>query len=170
MQIRLRTIFIAFIGIAFCFALLHYVRRDSAISNRALERLERTGVEITVDLGFPTTYKLFSFPRPVTRENLQDINAVGSVTVLCLSDTELTDTKLSQLKPSRCVRALFLDRNQISDQSVPYLCGLKSLLLLDIQGTRISSEGMSRIVQSLPQCKIISSSQQQEIKLPRAAP
>ena len=67
----------------------------------------------------------------------------------------LQDKDLYHLSEHRQLLRLYLGHTDITDGSVPYLCSLQQLRMLDVQDTHISSEGAHALQTALPNCTIL---------------
>jgi hypothetical protein len=48
------------------------------------------------------------------------------------------------------IEELVIDRTFVTDEAVKWLCGMKSLKVLSIEGTRLSKGGIEKVKASLP--------------------
>ncbi len=67
----------------------------------------------------------------------------------------LKDKDLYHLSEHRQLLRLYLGHTDITDGSVPYLCSLQQLRVLDVHDTHISSEGAHALRTALPNCTIL---------------
>ncbi len=67
----------------------------------------------------------------------------------------LKDKDLHHLSEHRQLLRLYLGHTDITDGSVPYLCSLQQLRVLDVQHTHITREGAHALRTALPNCTIL---------------
>jgi Leucine-rich repeat (LRR) protein len=73
----------------------------------------------------------------------------------CVSDaTKVTDAGLVHLNALTQLQSLHLSGSQVTDASLEHLKALTNLQELHLQNTEVSDEGVKKLLQALPNCKI----------------
>jgi formylglycine-generating enzyme required for sulfatase activity len=90
----------------------------------------------------------------LTTRGLQSL--VGSkLTVLNISDNNLSDDDLVILEELPLLNALYLDGNPVSDAALAHVKALPKLTFLHLQRTGVTETGIQDLHESLPKCQII---------------
>jgi hypothetical protein len=73
------------------------------------------------------------------------------------NSTQLTDDQLIKLQLSnlQSLQDIRLSGTQIDDRGLEYLSSIKQLKVLDVTNTKVSNQGVKKLQQELPECKII---------------
>ena len=82
------------------------------------------------------------------------LTSLETVAHLRISDTQIANETIREISRLRYLQSLELRGTAITDECVDDLCGLGALTSLDIAKTQISADGVSRLKQQLPSCKI----------------
>ena len=115
-----------------------------------IENLRKKGVTIRIMLHAPPMLDvtLPSERRIAIQEIAHDLGAVAkNVIWLNLSDNNLTEADLPILKQMTNLEKLRLEKNAIGDGIVDMLSGLKHLVALNVNETRLSDSGLARLRQ-----------------------
>ncbi|MEX1095980.1 MAG: hypothetical protein WED34_08015, partial [Planctomycetales bacterium] len=94
-----------------------------------------------------------AFPE-VDDDVLAQLAGLEQLEELDLSGTAVTDAGLEPLTALSGLSGLYLNDTAVSDAAVPHLSRLGRLKILSIGGTRITWDGVRRLQQSLPGCRI----------------
>jgi len=90
----------------------------------------------------------------ITEDGLTQLNNLSHLETLWLSHTAVTDAGLVVLSHFPQLRELDLEETEVSDGAMELLTGCPQLRKLKLVGTEITPEGIKRLQQSLPNCKI----------------
>jgi outer membrane lipoprotein-sorting protein len=75
--------------------------------------------------------------------------------VLDLRHTNVTDRGLAHLRELHALEWLWLDRSQCTDVGFEHLNGLASLRQLSVDAGKAENDGITKLEQALPKCKIV---------------
>ena len=91
----------------------------------------------------------------ITDDGLFHLEQFGTLKTLWLQETHVSDMGVRHLSHFQLLEQLLLtDCVSVSDASVPFLSRLTNLTSLGLLGTKISSEGISKIQNALPNCRV----------------
>ncbi len=76
---------------------------------------------------------------------------------LYIANNPINDQSIKYLKQLPDLRILDISRTPITDDSIGVLSGMKNLKELRVHGTKLSNAGIKKLVNALPDCKIIAS-------------
>ncbi len=91
---------------------------------------------------------------PIADEALETIASWSHLEILDIQRTKVTSRGVAQLGKLTRLSVLNLHQTKMDDEVVPTLCQMKSLRELGIVKTAISGEGLLRLREALPSCKI----------------
>ncbi len=89
-------------------------------------------------------------------DSLHIISRLAGLSQLDLSGTAVTDEGIAPLTRLRQLTSLSLARTIVSDHTLETLARMKQLRHLDLSATHVSEQGIARLRQELPKCRIIS--------------
>jgi hypothetical protein len=92
---------------------------------------------------------------PVDDAGLEQIGTLKALELLRLENTLITDVGLKHLQNLSNLTYLSLDGTKVSDEVLPFLGKLAKLKYLNLSRTFATSEGISELQKSLPNCKIL---------------
>jgi tetratricopeptide (TPR) repeat protein len=95
----------------------------------------------------------------VSDGGLQYLTGLDQLQLLALSGTAVSDAGLEQLQGLK-LRFLLLGFTSVSDASIETLAGMKQLEGLSLRGTRLTADGIARLKQALPNCRIVADAPQ----------
>jgi hypothetical protein len=90
----------------------------------------------------------------VTDNGLIQLDNLPHLETLWLSHTPVTDAGLTVLSHFPQLRELDLEETEVSDGAIEVLTGCREVRKLKLIGTDITPEGIKRLQQALPNCKI----------------
>jgi Leucine-rich repeat (LRR) protein len=90
----------------------------------------------------------------ITDESAELLGSLETLAHLRLSDTQITNQTIREISRLRGLQSLELRGTAITDECIDNLCGFGTLTGLDIAKTQITADGVSRLKQQLPSCKI----------------
>ena len=93
-------------------------------------------------------------PGPEWVRTLLGVDFVSTVVYVSLDDTEATDLDLQGIGELTTLQSLILRQTQVTDAGLLHLGRLKNLRYLNLEHTRVSREGVAKLQQALPNCKI----------------
>lgn len=130
----------------------------------ATKRAERTAAEqisrlggacLTDELGECVAEEPFRAPSLVD-QLLLDCRSAPYIDDVCLQGCRaVKDDDLKILRGFRRLHVLDLSGTSVTDNCVPEIAAIHSLLRLDVSGTRITKSGAERLRSSLPNCIVI---------------
>ncbi|HVX14156.1 MAG TPA: hypothetical protein VHC22_23420 [Pirellulales bacterium] len=71
------------------------------------------------------------------------------------NSASLNDSDLRIVARFEILEELDLERQPITDMSIPYLCRLRTLRFLNLAGTKISETGVAKLRATLPECRVM---------------
>lgn len=71
-----------------------------------------------------------------------------------LSRWQAVKTRLEQLDEIGAVKAIDLSGTEVTDDFLPTLHGLRRVDVIDLHNTRVTDEGVEKLQEALPNCKI----------------
>lgn len=98
---------------------------------------------------------LFLYDSTVADAHLSVIGSFKQVEKLGLARTQITDQGIAHLANLAELRYISLNGNRIADESVPHLAKLKRLEEIELFETDFSNDGIKRLKEALPNCKIV---------------
>lgn len=101
--------------------------------------------------------KLVLFATDVTDKGIEELAPLNRLEFLCLDETKITDRALETVGKWEDLEVLHLqsrDRSKITDAGLKHLLGLRFLKELKISGTAVTAQGVQRVQQAIPGCKI----------------
>lgn len=99
--------------------------------------------------------KLFLQDTSTNDDSLVHLQGLDQLEMLGLARTQVTDRGLVELVQLRGLKYLSLNGLPISDAGVDSLCRMSTLTELEVVQTDISSEGLQRLRDALPDCTIV---------------
>ena len=87
---------------------------------------------------------------PITNSALRNIEGLQKLTELDLSGTKIDDQGLQQLTELPHLETLWLTQTQVSDASLASLENMKTLKFVQVDGSRVTSEGWKAFLQKRP--------------------
>jgi len=105
--------------------------------------------------GFANLRQLGIRGIPLSGSGLKYLGGSDKLVRLKLSEMGLKDAALEPLRGLKNLARLELRQTQITDAALEIIGGMKKLEYLDIAQTGVSDEGVKRLAQSLPKCKIV---------------
>lgn len=90
----------------------------------------------------------------ITDESADLIGSLAGLKQLRLSNTRITNQTIRHISRLSQLEYLDLYATPITDECIADLCQLANLASIDLRQTAISGDGVSRLRQELPQCKI----------------
>ena len=103
---------------------------------------------------FATVVELYFSPPSVTDAGLEHLKGLSQLQSLTLEGTQVTDAGLKRLTGLTQFRTLDLNETRVTDAALVHLKGLTKLSELDLHNTKVTNEGVKRLQQALPNCKI----------------
>ncbi len=128
-----------------------------AASDLRLLSLERTAVSdegLRHIAGLTGLRQLYLTGTRVSGEGLAPLLKLTRLEAVKLGGTEVGDGGLAVLARLPRLKHLALDRTRITDAGVPVLAGIESLEFLDLHGTWVSVDGVQKLRDALPNCRI----------------
>ena len=120
-------------------------RETLASVTEAVAEIEKLGGEVSGEY-------LMNRPQFWWESQLDD---PGPVSPVGITFTKMTDARLEHLKGLENLRWwLYLNGTNVTDAGLEHLTGLSNLEALDLTGTRVTAEGVKKLQQALPNCKI----------------
>ncbi len=128
----------------------------NASEARAVAEIRHMGGLVEIDETIPdrpvvAVYLQIHHPSP-DLAYLRELRSLHTLH-LCKSEVPMNYT-LKQLADLTKLQTLCLYQTHIRDAGLPHLEGLTNLKSLDLRGTRVSIDGILRLQQALPNCKI----------------
>lgn len=93
----------------------------------------------------------------ITDAGLRHLAGLTRLETLRLDRTQIGDVGVAHLKALKQLKRLGLARTRITDGALEHLTGLNHLAELDLRLTNVTAEGVTKIEQALPRCKVGSS-------------
>ena len=90
----------------------------------------------------------------ITDDGMKHLKDLRTIKYLDLTNCPITGIGLNHLAANAKLLYLDLDNTQVDDSAVEYLARLTSLQLLTIEGTQVTPEGVKKLQEALPNCKI----------------
>ena len=103
--------------------------------------------------SIPTLHTLSLIDLAITDSGLEHLDSLALLT-LTLRDADLTSAAVRHLEGLTTLRVLRLGRTLIDDAAVPALATLTGLKQLELTETGITEEGVARLQEALPNCRI----------------
>jgi hypothetical protein len=91
---------------------------------------------------------------PIGDAAVEHLKGLTQLEELYLNYTDLTDDGLAHLRGLERLKDLGIDSQNISDQGLLHLAELKQLTILRLREARFTADGLQRLKQALPRCKI----------------
>ena len=164
-QFSLRTLLVATAVCALLMGLLTNRLIRAGKQRRIVAEIQGVGGAVLYDFQYdftPENHRIPGWERPPTptlipRLILGDDFFAGVVFVQITSsvfaDADLR--RLAGLQELSDLQHLCLVGSQVSDEGLEYLSGLAELRILDLTDTQVTPEGIKRLQEALPDCKII---------------
>ena len=92
--------------------------------------------------------------RAVNDATLEHLKELTKLQFLYLSGTQVTDAGLEHLKGLSNLKLLLLGNTKVTDAGLVHLKGLTKLQYLDVFLTHVTADGVKKLQQALPNCKI----------------
>jgi hypothetical protein len=95
----------------------------------------------------------------LTDDGLKIISTLPRLYWLQLRNTQVTENGLNALSGAPSLEMLEISGTSIDDQAIPILASFRKLKHLLILRTRITDDGLQKLRESMPDCKIYESSE-----------
>lgn len=104
--------------------------------------------------------KVLWMSRPhLSKSNLKEIGAKGSLISICIKDSGLTDDDVTVMAGWPRLKQLeLLENPAITDRGARALKRMRTLQVLRIEGCQVSDETLDELQKALPNCKIVGNS------------
>ena len=146
-QFSLRSLFVvmflACIGMSWIGVKMQQARQQS----EAVDAIEKVGGKVSYDEGFFRSVVLVSFPceGTLTDADLEHLEGLTELRELIIGGYE--GLHCEQPPPQYPTK-------QVTDVGLEHLKGLTNLRYLDLKRTKVTNEGVMKLQQALPNCKI----------------
>ena len=149
-QFRLRTLLIVVLVLSLPLSWLA-MRMERA-------RRQRRAVEAISSLRGQASCDWQNYPRygaePTWLRRILGDDFFDPVTWAVLNRDTITDADLEHLKGLPSLEILSLPDTRVSDAGLEYVSGLSQLEYLDLRNTDVTPEGIRKLQEALPNCKI----------------
>jgi hypothetical protein len=122
-----------------------YVVHAEVNTNAGLEHLKDLTQLRVLSLSGPT----------VTNAGLEHLDELTQLRELSLSGPKVTDAELQYIEESSRLQELDFDDIDLTDVELDHLKGLPQLEVLILRGTRVTDQGVKKLHQAMPNCKIV---------------
>lgn len=157
MLIRNRRAVFALLGVMMVIACLQYrymnlVFLKLGVGSVPIE-LSRRGVDVGRDENGVVNYVAFDNQK-VTPQDIRYVQQIGTVRILSLSGSLVEDGVVEQLQELDSITSLILYGTATNDDDLEIIARMKSLRLVNLRNTRMTSDGITRLMRKRPEVEI----------------
>jgi hypothetical protein len=134
--------------------------RTDPIKGAACERLEKLGAAIgaidddTVHVELKPGWKATPIGDSDLAGVVDDVNTLGNVGTLDLSETAITDKSIAEIKRLTTVTALYLTSVNITDEALGNIAAISTLKEVALTGPGVTEDGVAALQEQVPDLAI----------------
>lgn len=83
------------------------------------------------------------------------LSLMNNVRHLSVSGTQITDRGINYLQDSQCLKSLIVERTSLTDEALPVIAGIASLVAVCLGGTGVSGQGVRWLRTTRPDVEVL---------------